>query len=891
MVHGGMIMIKENIPKNYDPKDVEKRLYDFWMEKDYFHPEIDRSKEPFTIVIPPPNITGQLHMGHALNNTIQDIIIRFKRMQGYCTLWLPGTDHASIATELKIVEKLREEGLTKEELGREKFLERAWKWKEQYGGRIVEQLKRLGSSCDWKRERFTMDEKLSEAVIEVFVRLYEKGLIYRGERIINWCPCCLTSISDTEVEYEEQGGHFWHIRYPIKDSDEYVIVATTRPETMLGDTAVAVHPDDERYSHLVGKTVILPLMNREIPVIADTYVDMEFGTGVVKITPAHDPNDFEVGLRHDLPVIDIMNDDATMNSNAGIYEGLDRYQARKKVVEDLEKHGLLEKVEPHSHNVGTCYRCNTVIEPKVSLQWFVKMKPLSIPAIDIVKSGAVKFVPERFAKIYYNWMENVQDWCISRQLWWGHRIPAWYCQDCGHMQVARKAPERCEKCNSLNLKQDEDVLDTWFSSALWPFSTLGWPEKTDDLDYFYPTNVLVTAYDIIFFWVARMIFSGMEHMKKEPFKYVLIHGLVRDALGRKMSKSLGNGIDPLDVIENYGTDALRYALTVGTSPGNDLRFSEEKLESSRNFANKIWNAFRFTMMNFDEDVDFSKVDAGLFTLADRWILSRVNTVAKEVTENLEKFELGIGLQKIYEFIWEEFCDWYIELVKPRLFNREAPGRLEALYVLNEVLKVSMELLHPFMPFITEEIYRHLHTDDESVMISEWPVYRQEWNDPVSERKMSVIMEAVRSIRNIRAEMKVPVTRKIKVLFVIEDEELGTIFRNEESTFMRLAGVSEFSISRDKSGVPGDAVSSVISGVEIFIPLEDLIDFEKEMERLNKEKENLERELERVNGKLGNENFVSKAPAQVVEAEREKQKKYSELYEKVIERINFIKSKM
>ena len=884
-------MIKENIPKNYDPKDVEKRLYDFWMEKDYFHPEIDRSKEPFTIVIPPPNITGQLHMGHALNNTIQDIIIRFKRMQGYCTLWLPGTDHASIATELKIVEKLREEGLTKEELGREKFLERAWKWKEQYGGRIVEQLKRLGSSCDWKRERFTMDEKLSEAVIEVFVRLYEKGLIYRGERIINWCPCCLTSISDTEVEYEEQGGHFWHIRYPIKDSDEYVVVATTRPETMLGDTAVAVHPDDERYSHLVGKTVILPLMNREIPVIADTYVDMEFGTGVVKITPAHDPNDFEVGLRHDLPVIDIMNDDATMNSNAGIYEGLDRYQARKKVVEDLEKHGLLEKVEPHSHNVGTCYRCNTVIEPKVSLQWFVKMKPLSIPAIDIVKSGAVKFVPERFAKIYYNWMENVQDWCISRQLWWGHRIPAWYCQDCGHMQVARKAPERCEKCNSLNLKQDEDVLDTWFSSALWPFSTLGWPEKTDDLDYFYPTNVLVTAYDIIFFWVARMIFSGMEHMKKEPFKYVLIHGLVRDALGRKMSKSLGNGIDPLDVIENYGTDALRYALTVGTSPGNDLRFSEEKLESSRNFANKIWNAFRFTMMNFDEDVDFSKVDAGLFTLADRWILSRVNTVAKEVTENLEKFELGIGLQKIYEFIWEEFCDWYIELVKPRLFNREAPGRLEALYVLNEVLKISMKLLHPFMPFITEEIYRHLHTDDESVMISEWPVYRQEWNDPVSERKMSVIMEAVRSIRNIRAEMKVPVTRKIKVLFVIEDEELGTIFRNEESTFMRLAGVSEFSISRDKSGVPGDAVSSVISGVEIFIPLEDLIDFEKEMERLNKEKENLERELERVNGKLGNENFVSKAPAQVVEAEREKQKKYSELYEKVIERINFIKSKM
>ena len=884
-------MNRENIQKNYDPKDVEKRLYDFWMEKDYFHPEIDKSKEPYTIVMPPPNITGQLHMGHALDNTMQDIIIRFKRMQGFCALWLPGTDHASIATELKIVEKLKEEGLTKEELGREKFLERAWQWKEQYGGRIVEQLKSLGSSCDWKRERFTMDEKLSEAVIEVFIRLYEKGLIYRGERIINWCPCCLTSISDTEVEYEEQGGNFWHIRYPVKGSDEYVTIATTRPETMLGDTAVAVHPDDERYTHLIGKTVILPLVNREIPVIADTYVEMEFGTGVVKITPAHDPNDFEVGLRHDLPVIDIMNDDATMNKNAGIYEGLDRYQARKKVVEDLEKLGLLEKVEAHSHNVGTCYRCNTVIEPKASLQWFVKMKPLSIPAIEVVKNGATQFVPERFAKIYYNWMENIQDWCISRQLWWGHRIPAWYCQDCGHMQVSRTEPERCEKCDSTNLKQDEDVLDTWFSSALWPFSTLGWPEKTEDLDYFYPTSVLVTGYDIIFFWVARMIFSGVEHMKKEPFKYVLIHGLVRDAMGRKMSKSLGNGVDPLEVIDNYGTDALRYALTIGTSPGNDMRFSEEKLESSRNFANKIWNAFRFAMMNFDEDVDFSEINTELFSLADRWILSRVNTVSREVTENLEKFELGIGLQKIYEFIWEEFCDWYIELVKPRLFNREASGRQEAMFVLNEVLKVSMKLLHPFMPFITEEIYRHLRTDDESVMISEWPVYRLEWDDPDSEKKMYSIMEAVRSIRNIRAEMKVPAARKIKVLFIIEDEELGTIFNKEESTFMRLSGVSGFTVSKNKSDIPDGAVSSVISGVEIFIPLEDLIDFDKELKRLYKEKENLEDELKRVNGKLGNESFVSKAPVQVVEAEREKQKKYSELYEKVIERINFIKSKM
>jgi valyl-tRNA synthetase len=660
---------------------------------------------------------------------------------------------------------------------------------------------------------------------------------------------------------------------------------------MLGDTAVAVHPDDERYTHLIGKTVILPLMNREIPVIADTYVEMEFGTGVVKITPAHDPNDFEVGLRHDLPVIDIMNDDATMNKNAGIYEGLDRYQARKKVVEDLEKLGLLEKVEAHSHNVGTCYRCNTVIEPKASLQWFVKMKPLSIPAIEVVKNGATQFVPERFAKIYYNWMENIQDWCISRQLWWGHRIPAWYCQDCGHMQVSRTEPERCEKCDSTNLKQDEDVLDTWFSSALWPFSTLGWPEKTEDLDYFYPTSVLVTGYDIIFFWVARMIFSGVEHMKKEPFKYVLIHGLVRDAMGRKMSKSLGNGVDPLEVIDNYGTDALRYALTIGTSPGNDMRFSEEKLESSRNFANKIWNAFRFAMMNFDEDVDFSEINTELFSLADRWILSRVNTVSREVTENLEKFELGIGLQKIYEFIWEEFCDWYIELVKPRLFNREASGRQEAMFVLNEVLKVSMKLLHPFMPFITEEIYRHLRTDDESVMISEWPVYRLEWDDPDSEKKMYSIMEAVRSIRNIRAEMKVPAARKIKVLFIIEDEELGTIFNKEASTFMRLSGVSGFTVSKNKSDIPDGAVSSVISGVEIFIPLEDLIDFDKELKRLYKEKENLEDELKRVNGKLGNESFVSKAPVQVVEAEREKQKKYSELYEKVIERINFIKSKM
>lgn len=884
-------MERNEIPKNYEPKEVEENLYKFWQEKDYFHAVIDEKKKPFTIVMPPPNITGQLHMGHALDNTLQDTLIRFKRMQGYCALWLPGTDHASIATEVKIVEKMTEEGITKEELGREKFLERAWKWKEQYGGRIVEQLKRLGSSCDWKRESFTMDERLSKAVTEVFVRLYEKGLIYRGKRIINWCPSCLTTISDAEVEYEEQEGKFWYIRYPVKDEEQYIIVATTRPETMLGDTAVAVHPDDERYANLIGKTLILPLVNREIPVIADEYVDKDFGTGVVKITPAHDPNDFEVGLRHDLPLVDVLNDDATMNENAGKYSGLDRYEARRRVVEDLDKLGLLEKTKPHTHNVGTCYRCSTTIEPKASKQWFVKMKPLAEPAIEVVKNGTTQFVPERFSKIYFNWMENIQDWCISRQLWWGHRIPAWYCRDCGHMYVGKSAPEKCAECNSINLIQDEDVLDTWFSSALWPFSTLGWPEQTDDLKYFYPTDVLVTGYDIIFFWVARMIFSGVEHMGKEPFKYVLIHGLVRDAEGRKMSKSLGNGVDPLEVIDQYGTDALRYALTIGTSPGNDMRFSEEKLESSRNFANKIWNAFRFVMMNFDDKMSFDKVDKNMLTLPDRWILSRINTVSAEVTENLEKFEFGIGLQKIYEFIWEEFCDWYIELVKPRLFDHEALGRLEAMYVLNEVLKTSMKLLHPFMPFITEAIYQHLITDDESIMVSNWPNYDKEINDPDSENKMNTVMDAIRSIRNIRAEMKVPVTKKAKAIFIIEDNEMGTIFKEQQSTFMRLAGISDLTVAKDKSNIPQDAVSSAIQGVEIYIPMEELLDFEKELERLEKEKAYLENELLRVNGKLSNEKFTSKAPEAVVEEEREKQKKYKDLYDKVTERIMFIRRKL
>lgn len=881
-------MSGKEIEKTYDPKKVEERIYDKWLEKGYFHAEIDPGKKPYTIVMPPPNITGQLHMGHALDNTMPDILIRMKRMQGYSALWLPGTDHASIATEAKIVEKMAREGITKEDIGREGFLKRAWQWKEQYGGRIVEQLKKLGSSCDWERERFTMDEGLSRAVVEVFVRLYEKGLIYRGERIINWCPKCGTTISDAEVEYEEQDGHFWHIRYPIKDSDEYVEIATTRPETLLGDTAVAVHPDDERYRHLVGKTVTLPLMNREIPIIADSYVEMDFGTGAVKITPAHDPNDFEVGHRHNLEVINIMNEDATINENGGKYAGLDRYEARKRVVKDLEDLGLLVKVEPHKHNVGSCYRCSTTIEPRVSYQWFVKMKPLAEPAIKAVRDGTIKFVPERFSKIYFNWMENIQDWCISRQLWWGHRIPAYYCDDCGEITVSRTAPHECPKCHSTNIRQDEDVLDTWFSSALWPFSTLGWPDVTPDLKYFYPTDVLITGYDIIFFWVARMIFSGLEQMGKEPFKYVLIHGLVRDSLGRKMSKSLGNGIDPLEIIDKYGTDALRYALTIGTSPGNDMRFSDEKLEASRNFANKIWNAFRFIMMNFDDGIDFGRVDESRFTVADKWILSRIDTVAGEVTENLEKFELGIGLQKIYEFIWEEFCDWYIEMVKPRLYDREAPGRLEAMAVLNKVLTNAMKLLHPFMPFITEEIYSHLITDDESIMISSWPKYSGGVLYPAEEKMMGFIMEAVRGIRNIRTEMNVPSNRKAKAIFVTQDKDIGELIGKEQSTFGRLASISEASVRPDKAGIPQDAVAVVVHGAEIYLPLEDLIDINKELERLEKEKGKLEAELDRVNKKLGNREFVSKAPAAVVESENEKLQKYTEMYEKVTARLEALR---
>ena len=879
---------QQNIAKQYDPSQVEDRLYGKWMEEGYFHAVPDSNKKPYTIVIPPPNITGQLHMGHALDNTLQDILIRTKRMQGFSALWLPGTDHASIATEAKIVDAMAREGITKEMLGREKFLERAWEWKKVYGGRIVEQLKKLGSSCDWERERFTMDEGLSKAVQEVFLKLYDKGLIYKGERITNWCPKCNTSISDIEVEYEEQAGHFWHIKYPVKDSEEFVIVATTRPETMLGDTAVAVNPEDERYRHLIGKTLVLPLVNKEIPVIADSYVDKEFGTGCVKITPAHDPNDYEVGLRHNLPQIRVMDDNAIMNDNAGQYKGLDRYEARKKMVEDLEKLGLLVKIEGHTHNVGTCQRCRTVVEPLISKQWYVRMKPLAEPALDVVRNGTIKFVPERFSKIYFNWMENIQDWCISRQLWWGHRIPAYYCKECGHMMVTGTDPDVCPKCGSTRIEQDPDTLDTWFSSALWPFSTLGWPEQTEDLKYFYPTDVLVTGYDIIFFWVARMIFSGMEHMKQEPFKYVFIHGIVRDPQGRKMSKSLGNGIDPLEVIAQYGTDALRFALTIGNSPGNDLRFSTEKVEASRNFANKVWNASRFVLMNFDENLDFGRVDKNKFTVADKWILSRINTVTKEVTENIDKFELGLGLQKVYDFIWEEFCDWYIEMVKPRLYDRESEGRLEAQYVLNFVLGNAMKLLHPYMPFITEEIYTHLVNDGRSIMISEWPVYDEALNSAADEAKMNIIMDAIRSTRNIRAEMNVPPSRKAKMIFAAAGETERATLLEGTSFFQRLAGASEVMVQADRAGIPSDAVGTVIAGAEIFIPLDELIDIEKEIERLNKEKANLEGELKRVEGKLNNEGFVAKAPAKVIEEEKAKREKYKDMYLKVVERLESLK---
>lgn len=875
----------------YNPGEFEERLYRWWVEEGFFTPEIDGEKEPFTIVIPPPNITGHLHMGHALDNTIQDILIRWNRMKGRPTLWLPGTDHASIATEAKIVEKLAEEGLTKKDLGREKFLERAWKWKEQYGGRIVQQLKRLGSSCDWTRERFTMDEGCNRAVREFFVSLYERGLIYRGDRIINWCPTCKTSISDAEVEHKEKEGKFWHIKYPLKDSNDYVVVATTRPETMLGDTCVAVHPEDPRYSKYIGKTVILPLMNREIPIVADPYVDMEKGTGAVKVTPAHDPNDFEIGERHGVPKIRIMNDDGTMNQNAGKYQGLDRYEARKAVVRDLEEMGLIVKVEDIKHSVGHCYRCDTVVEPLISRQWFVRMKPLAQPAIKAVKEGRIRFVPRRFEKIYFHWMENIKDWCISRQLWWGHRIPAYYCQECGEAIVSRDEPEKCTKCGGHSLEQDPDTLDTWFSSGLWPFSTLGWPDKTEDLEYFYPTNVLVTGYDIIFFWVARMIVSGLDQMKEIPFRDVLIHGLVRDAQGRKMSKSLGNGIDPLEVIDQYGADALRFTLATGNSPGNDMRFHMERVEASSNFANKLWNASKFVLMNLDSS-NAGNIEEGLeeadLELSDRWILSRANTLIKEVTENLEKYELGIAAQKLYDFIWGEYCDWYIELVKHRLYGDDERAKVSAQKTLCYVLDRILRLLHPFMPFVTEEIWQHLPVDGKTITLARWPEYSGDLNNPQAEEQMELIMEAIRTIRNIRAEMNVPPSRKARVTVVTANAEVEAIFKENSPYLQRLASVSEVIVQRDKKDIPGDAVTGVVEGAQLFIPLEELIDKQKEIERLEKEKQKLEEELERVNRKLSNKGFLEKAPEHVVKAERDKKEKYQDMMNKVLERLNSLK---
>ncbi|MDE7323888.1 MAG: valine--tRNA ligase [Lachnospiraceae bacterium] len=878
----------KELAKTYDPHGLEDRIYQKWIDRKYFRAEVDRSRKPFTIVIPPPNITGQLHMGHALDNTMQDILIRFKRMQGYNALWQPGTDHASIATEVKIIEKLKEEGIDKHDLGREKFLERAWDWKREYGGRIVSQLKKLGSSCDWDRERFTMDEGCNKAVTEVFCKMHEKGYIYKGARMINWCPVCNTSISDAEVEYEEQAGHFWHIQYPVLNDDgsesgEYLTFATTRPETMLGDTAVAIHPDDERYTHLKGRKLMLPLMNREIPVVEDTYVDMEFGTGVVKITPAHDPNDFEVGKRHDLPVINIMNDDATINENGGRYAGMERYEARKAIVEDLDKMGLLVKVEDYSHNVGTHDRCKTTIEPLVKQQWFVKMDELIKPAVEAVKNGEIQLIPERMDKTYYNWTDNIKDWCISRQLWWGHRIPAYYCDACGEIVVAKQMPDVCPKCGCKHLTQDPDTLDTWFSSALWPFSTLGWPDRTEDLDYFYPTDVLVTGYDIIFFWVIRMIFSGYEHMKEKPFRTVLFHGLVRDSQGRKMSKSLGNGIDPLEVIGQYGADALRMTLITGNAPGNDMRFYYERVEANRNFANKIWNASRFIMMNMEGKVVTEVLDS--LEPVDRWIISKLNRLVKEVTDNMESFELGIAVQKIYDFIWDEFCDWYIEMVKPRLYNSDnAASQNAALWTLKTVLIDALKLLHPYMPFITEEIFCTLQSEEESIMISKWPEYMESRSFVKDERDIEIIKEAVRGIRNVRTEMNVAPSRKAHVVVVSDNEDVRNTFDEGKLFFASLAFASNVTIQGDKSGISEDAVSVVIANANIYIPFAELVDIKQEIERLEKEEKRLDSELSRVNGMLNNERFMSKAPEAKIEEEKEKLTKYTQMKQQVIERL-------
>ncbi len=886
--------MKKELEKTYNPKQMEDRIYQNWLDKKYFHAEVDESKKPFTIVIPPPNITGQLHMGHALDNTMQDILIRFKRMQGYNALWQPGTDHASIATEVKIIEKLKEEGLSKEDLGREEFLKRAWDWKKVYGGRIVSQLKKLGSSCDWDRERFTMDEGCNRAVTEVFCKMHEKGWIYKGSRIINWCPVCNTSISDAEVEYEEQAGHFWHIKYPLVDENgkpsttEFLEFATTRPETMLGDTAVAINPDDERYHYLKGRQVWLPIVNKPIPVIEDSYVDMEFGTGVVKITPAHDPNDFEVGKRHNLPEINILNDDATINANGGEYEGMDRYEARKAIVKKLDELGLLVRIEDYTHNVGTHDRCKTTIEPMIKKQWFVKMDELIKPAVKAVKDGEIKLVPESMEKTYFNWTDNIRDWCISRQLWWGHRIPAYYCQDCGETVVAKMMPTKCPKCGGTTFEQDPDTLDTWFSSALWPFSTLGWPEKTKDLEYFYPTDVLVTGYDIIFFWVIRMIFSGYEQMGERPFKTVLFHGLVRDSQGRKMSKSLGNGIDPLEIIDKYGADALRLTLITGNAPGNDMRFYNERVEASRNFANKIWNASRFIMMNMGDETPAKPSDAEL-EKCDKWILSKCNTLIKDVTDNMEKYELGVAVSKVYDFIWDEFCDWYIEMVKPRLYAEgNTASKNAALWTLKHVCIEALKLLHPYMPFVTEEIFTTIQDEEESIMVSSWPVYSDEYSFAKEEKEIETIKEAVRAIRNVRTGMNVAPSRKAEVFAVSDDAAVRDTFASCEVYFKPLAYASDVKILSEKTGISDDAVSCVIPGATLYMPFDELVDIKAEIERLSKEEARLQGEIKRSNGMLSNEKFLSKAPESKVNEEKEKLKKYENMLKDVTERLSAIK---
>ena len=883
--------MSKELAKTYDPKGIEDRIYQNWLDKKYFHAEVDRSKKPFTIVMPPPNVTGQLHMGHALDNTMQDILIRYKRMQGYNALWQPGTDHAAIATEVKVIQKLKEQGIDKNDIGREEFLKHAWEWKEEYGGRIVNQLKKLGSSADWDRERFTMDEGCSKAVEEVFVKLYNKGYIYKGSRIINWCPVCKTSISDAEVEHVDQDGFFWHINYPIVGEEgRFVEIATTRPETLLGDTAVAVNPEDERYQDLIGKMLKLPLTDREIPVIADSYVDKEFGTGCVKITPAHDPNDFEVGKRHNLPEINIMNDDATINELGGKYAGMDRYEARKAMVADLDALGLLVKVVPHTHSVGTHDRCKTTVEPMIKPQWFVKMQEMAKPAIEALKKNELNFVPDRFDKIYLHWLENIRDWCISRQLWWGHRIPAYYCDECGEVVVAKEMPKVCPKCGCTHFKQDEDTLDTWFSSALWPFSTLGWPDKTEDFDYFYPTDVLVTGYDIIFFWVIRMVFSAIEQTGKVPFHHVLIHGLVRDSQGRKMSKSLGNGIDPLEIIDQYGADALRLTLITGNAPGNDMRFYMERVEASRNFANKVWNASRFIMMNLEKAEVPGEMPKDQLTAADKWILSKVNTLAKEVTENMDKYELGIAVQKVYDFIWEEFCDWYIEMVKPRLYNDGDTTKSAALWTLKTVLVNALKLLHPYMPFITEEIFCTLQSEEESIMISRWPEFTKEWHFAEDEAAVEMIKEAVRGIRNVRTGMNVPPSKKAKVFVVSESENVRNTFENGKVFFATLGSASEVTVQADRSGIDEDAVSAVLPEAVIYMPFAELVDIDKEIERLQKEEQRLTKELARVNGMLSNERFMSKAPESKVAEERAKLEKYSQMMDQVKERLAHLQAR-